>query len=55
MPLQELRTNDQKLADSIEHHRIEMVMAARTVTCRVADPGERQELLECLGLTDLDS
>lgn len=55
MPLQELRTNAQKLADSAEHHRMEAVLATRTVTCCVADPAERQELLECLGLIDLDS
>jgi hypothetical protein len=54
MPLQELRSNAQKLADSAEHHRVERRRAAHTVTCCVADPGEQQELLECLGLIDLD-
>lgn len=53
MPLEEARTNADKLADNAEHHRIEMLRAARTVRISVSDPAAQEELLECLGLLDL--
>lgn len=53
MPLEVARTNADKLADNAEHHRTEMLRAARTVRISVSDPAAQEELLECLGLLDL--
>jgi hypothetical protein len=43
---------DLSRARAAEHHQLEMWRAAQTVLSHV-QPAERQELLECLGLSDV--
>lgn len=43
---------DLSMARAAEHHQIEMWRAAETVRSH-AQAAEHQELLECLGLTDV--
>ena len=53
VPAHESRTNAQRLADAGDLHQLQMRRAARTVTNAVADPADREELLACLGLLDV--
>jgi hypothetical protein len=43
---------DLSMARAAEHHQIEMWRAAETVRSHV-QPADREELLDCLGLTDV--
>lgn len=43
---------DQSMARAAQHHEFEMWRAAQTVRAHVQHAGDRQDLLDCLGLTD---
>ena len=44
---------DASMARAAEHHQIEMWRAAQTVRAHVPHPDERDDLLDCLGLSDV--
>ncbi len=48
-----LPSNDQKLAAAAELQQVQMWQAAQTVRSRVPDQEGREELLACLGLSDV--
>jgi hypothetical protein len=46
------QTNGQRLLANAEFHELQMWRAAETVRRRTPEGADRDELLECLGLTD---
>lgn len=53
MPLTPAPDHQQRLADAVDLHQVQMRRAAATVRAHVTEPGAREELLECLGLSDV--
>jgi hypothetical protein len=49
----EVRSNGQRLVDEAAFQQKQMWRAAETVRRRTPDATEREELLACLGLTDV--
>jgi hypothetical protein len=49
----EVRSNGQRLVDEAAFQQRQMWRAAETVRRRTPDAAEREELLACLGLTDV--
>ena len=50
MPITDVRTMDQKIADAAHTQQWETWRASRTVCASVPDPTAQLEMLECLGL-----
>lgn len=48
----DIQTNGQRLLANAEFHELQMWRAAETVRRRTPEGAGREELLECLGLTD---
>ena len=47
------RTQTEKIADAAEMNQLQMWRAAQVVRAQVSDPAECDEMLACLGLSDL--
>lgn len=53
MPLPDVRTNHQRLSDAAQDQHVQMWRAAQAVRARTPEGTGREELLDCLGLSDV--
>lgn len=54
MALHDVRTNSERLSDAAQDQQVQMWRAAQTVCARTPEGTGRDELLACLGLSDVE-